>query len=622
MEENKFKIYSEDNSLYIISNSKTYSLNKTSKAFTEINDYNPSPDAKEFNIYSILGNIKAINNNYMICALEVINIGKILEANIYKIKKFTYIPMQGNEINKEDVKYLKMLDDFLSRNNLYFSNKLDLTISLINFNSIKENKNINNIDNRNSFIFKNSIIKYCWNYSIGKYFDIDGMSDFVFPVINGFIDIKNETEDYSDEFQFILIGRKDTRRSGVRLLIRGSDNEGNIANSCESEEIVIYHPNNKDEIHIASFVQVRGSIPLMWTQEPSLQLNPQIRPRNDFDVNATVFKIHLDELMNIYNSICCINLVDQKKDQKIIGDYYSNLIQNYREKNKNISNKIDFAWFDFHAECKKLKYENIKKLFKKNSVHKCLNSYGYTHILIKSNILEAVQNNEKIFDYLLNNEQNFKFIQLQKGAFRTNCIDSLDRTNVVQSTFARYFLFKILYELKLSHKQPSEDDVFQKFQGGFENIFKIIWADHGDGISKPYSGTGAMKSDFVRTGKRTYKGNLQDGVISLTRFYINNFRDGYYQDCNDYFLGKLNPKFDKFKNHSLLNIKIIMVIAIFLCNYVYSILSRLALPSDDIFSVGKMIYKGILYFIIYIFILVLFSTLSLNNFIDLHSKHE
>ena len=131
MEENKFKIYSEDNTLYIISNSKTYSLNKTSKAFTEINDYNPSPDTKEFNIYSILGNIKAINNNYMICALEVINIGKILEANIYKIKKFTYIPMQGNEINKEDVKYLKMLDDFLSRNNLYFSNKLDLTISLI-----------------------------------------------------------------------------------------------------------------------------------------------------------------------------------------------------------------------------------------------------------------------------------------------------------------------------------------------------------------------------------------------------------------------------------------------------------------------------------------------------------
>jgi len=211
---------------------------------------------------------------------------------------------------------------------------------------------------------------------------------------------------------------------------------------------------------------------------------------------------------------------------------------------------------------------------------------------------------------------------IQKGAFRTNCIDSLDRTNVVQSTFARYFLFKILYELKLSHKQPSEDDVFQKFQGGFENVFKIIWADHGDGISKPYSGTGAMKSDFVRTGKRTYMGNLQDGIISLTRFYINNFRDGYYQDCNDYFLGKINPKFDKFKSHSLMNVKIILGIAVFLASYVYSFLSRLTLPSEYSFSFGKMIFKGFLYFASYIFIVVLCSTLSLNSFIDLHSKHE
>ena len=39
-----------------------------------------------------------------------------------------------------------MLDDFLSRNNLYFSDKLDLSISLINLNTIKENK-INNINN-------------------------------------------------------------------------------------------------------------------------------------------------------------------------------------------------------------------------------------------------------------------------------------------------------------------------------------------------------------------------------------------------------------------------------------------------------------------------------------------
>ena len=113
-----------------------------------------------------------------------------------------------------------------------------------------------------------------------------------------------------------------------------------------------------------------------------------------------------------------------------------------------------------------------------------------------------------------------------------------------------------------------------------------------------------MKSDFVRTGKRTYAGNLQDGIISLTRFYINNFRDGYYQDCNDYFLGKLNPKFDKFKNHSLMKVQIILVIALFLSTYVYSFCRRMALPSEYEFSFGKIMFKGILFFVSYLFGLI------------------
>ena len=166
-------------------------------------------------MYSIIGLIKAINSSYIICSSELLFIDKILEANVFKIKKFIFINFNGNEIIKEDVTYLNMLDDFLSRNNLYFSDKLDLSISLINLNKINENK-INNINN--SFIFTNSIIKYCWNYELTRFFDIEGMNDFIFPVINGFINIKEEKENYVEEFKFILIGRKDTRRSGVRLL--------------------------------------------------------------------------------------------------------------------------------------------------------------------------------------------------------------------------------------------------------------------------------------------------------------------------------------------------------------------------------------------------------------------
>ena len=87
MAENKFKIYLEENSLYIITESQKYSFNKQSKSLSEINDYNPSQDTKELTIYSFIGVIKAVKNSYIICASEVNQIGKILESNVYKIKK-------------------------------------------------------------------------------------------------------------------------------------------------------------------------------------------------------------------------------------------------------------------------------------------------------------------------------------------------------------------------------------------------------------------------------------------------------------------------------------------------------------------------------------------------------
>jgi len=37
-----------------------------------------------------------------------------------------------------------------------------------------------------------------------------------------------------------------------------------------------------------------------------------------------------------------------------------------------------------------------------------------------------------------------------------------------------------------------------------------------------------MKGDFTLTGKRTIYGLLNDAKISVNRYFINNFKDGYY----------------------------------------------------------------------------------------------
>jgi len=82
-------------------------------------------------------------------------------------------------------------------------------------------------------------------------------------------------------------------------------------------------------------------------------------------------------------------------------------------------------------------------------------------------------------------------------------------------------LFKKLDILNFGQKVEDQMD--------FESLFKSVWADHADIISIQYSGTGALKTDFTRTGKRTYNGMFRDLKNSLIRYYKNNLRDGVRQ---------------------------------------------------------------------------------------------
>jgi hypothetical protein len=152
------------------------------------------------------------------------------------------------------------------------------------------------------------------------------------PIINGIVTIRT-VNSYAQEFNYILIGRKDNRRSGMRFLVRGSDRNGNVANFAENEEIVVHRCG--ENINIMSYNQLRGSIPLIWTQEPSLQLNPLIVPNSDYNANSFAFKKHIIELIDRYNKTVLINLVDKKKDQEAIGNYYQTLAKDFKDNNKS-----------------------------------------------------------------------------------------------------------------------------------------------------------------------------------------------------------------------------------------------------------------------------------------------
>jgi len=85
---------------------------------------------------------------------------------------------------------------------------------------------------------------------------------------------------------------------------------------------------------------------------------------------------------------------------------------------------------------------------------------------------------------------------------------------------------------------------------GFSKEFRELWANHADNIAKAYGGSGALKSDFTRTNKRTRKGALEDGFKSIMRYLKNNFFDGARQDGFDLVTGawvpRKNPSFSLF----------------------------------------------------------------------------
>ena len=613
------KIYNTRNEFIFSNGKKGISYNKSSKIFTKRDDIMLlTNESKIYDVYSVLGLIEAKSTNYIICADEIKFAGKILNASVFRIEKFSYIPeIESANINIEDIPYLKMLDDFLLRNPLYFSPKIDLTISILNMTKKLTTQ-------PKSKIFKYTINHFCWNYSIAKCFDSEGMNEYVFPVINGFFgerDILKENEEISqNDTHFILIARKDDRRSGMRFLIRGADSNGNVANSVETEEIITFK-DKEGKINICSFIEIRGSIPLIWEQEPNLELNPKIKPLDDFGKNCEIFKMYIEDMFDNYGKICCINLIDKKKDQDIIGKYYNNVVQNYKNSNKDKENNLFFVWFDFHSECKNLKYENINILFKTESVKECLDKFGYNHIKYNQESLEEDINEIKLDDNLIKNKL-IEIIQTQKGVFRNNCIDSLDRSNVVQSVIGRYYLLLILSNLGFSDIKPSNNDVFIKFKGSLETTFKLLWADHGDSLSLAYSGTGALKSDFVRTGKRTLIGNIYDGYLSCKRFYINNFRDGYNQDCHDYFLCAINPKKKEFRQHSIFMFHILISILAFLTYFIFSIVKRLSMPKYYELNFKKFLFQIIIFGGAFYLSFLILTNYTQKMFLDFHTRHN
>jgi hypothetical protein len=79
------------------------------------------------------------------------------------------------------------------------------------------------------------------------------------------------------DFWLTLIARRSRHFAGTRFLKRGVNEKGRVANDVETEQIVFEDTSDGIPSQMASVVQHRGSIPLVWFQETSrLNIRPDI----------------------------------------------------------------------------------------------------------------------------------------------------------------------------------------------------------------------------------------------------------------------------------------------------------------------------------------------------------
>ncbi|CAO3590086.1 unnamed protein product [Absidia cylindrospora] len=448
-----------------------------------------------FVIYGLVGFIQLQAGEYLIVITGRENICAIQGKQIYRASAFEIIPLAHglsgltSQQQHDESTYVDLLQQHLKSGALYYSYGFDVT------NALQRQAESDHKEPLWKRFISTKLIESANSQP--------EFGSFILPLLQGFIEFR-VSQVKKSTFVFGLITRRSRHRPGTRYFSRGIDAHGHVSNYVETEQVVIYDgPDAKLPLvgkELLSFVQTRGSIPVYWAQIVNLKYTPRLWV-GDSKKSAASARAHFDEQISIYGPQILVNLVNTKGYELPMAQAYANVVKQLNDP------RLYYTHFDFHKECSKMRWHRIQILVDE----------------LKDRMVE-----QGYFHYNSVGESTKK----QSSVVRTNCMDCLDRTNVVQSSLAKWVLTEQLRELGILDAKDELNNS-SSFMTGFRNV----WADNADRVSCMYSGTGALKTDFTRTGERTKAGALQDLSNSITRYVKNNFMDGSRQDGYDLFLG-------------------------------------------------------------------------------------
>lgn len=443
-------------------------------------------------IFGVVGMLKLVAGSYLIVITERECVGSYLGHPIFKVMSLRILPCDHSlktsspEQKKVESEFAGLLKVAEKTCGLFFSYDTNLTLSAQRLNDLGDESKL-------LPLWRQAEPRFLWNNYMLEVLIDNKLDPYLLPVVQG--SFHNFQAAIGKEIVDItLIARRCTRRNGTRMWRRGADPDGYVANFVETEQIVQMNG------FTASFVQVRGSMPFLWEQIVDLTYKPKfeiVKPEEA----PRVAERHFLDLRKKYGSVLAIDLVNTTGGEGRLSEKFASAVQPI------LSDDLRYIHFDFHKICGHVHFERLSILY--DQIADFLDKNGY----------------------LLLNDKGEKMKE-QLGVVRTNCIDCLDRTNVTQSMIGRKML-----ELQLRRIGVFAAEETISSHTNLDEKYKILWANHGDDVSIQYSGTPALKGDFVRYGKRTVQGILNDFYNALGRYYFNNFSDGTKQDAIDLLQG-------------------------------------------------------------------------------------
>uniref|UniRef100_A0A8C5JMJ9 Synaptojanin-1 n=1 Tax=Junco hyemalis TaxID=40217 RepID=A0A8C5JMJ9_JUNHY len=427
--------------------------------------------SKVMDAYGLLGvlrlNLGDTLLHYLVLVTGCMSVGKIQDSEVFRVTCTEFVSLRADPADEDRVSEVRKV---LNSGSFYFAwsaTGVSLDLSLSAHRSMQEHTT----DNR-----------FFWNQSLHLHLKHYGVScdEWLLRLMCGGVEIRTIYAAHK-QAKACLISRLSCERAGTRFNVRGTNDDGHVANFVETEQVIYLDDS------VSSFIQIRGSVPLFWEQ-PGLQVGShRVRMSRGFEANAPAFDRHFQTLKNLYGKQIIVNLLGAKEGEHMLSKAFQSHL-----KASEHSADIKMVNFDYHQMVKGGKAEKL-------------------HSVLKPQVQKFLECGFFYFD-------GKEVKRSQSGTVRTNCLDCLDRTNSVQAFLGLEMLTKQLEVLGLAEKP--------QLVTRFQEVFRSMWSVNGDSVSKIYAGTGALEG----------KAKLKDGARSVTRTIQNNFFDSSKQEAIDVLL--------------------------------------------------------------------------------------